>query len=105
MRELHEDEDDPKLMFQDIEHCDLFEKLGLIGESFLSPEIYEIAEQINDSGHSVEVYEACLHNLGKVDFQNLDEYVNNFYYGEYDSMKILYSTYMKMIRLIFQTGL
>lgn len=85
MRELHKDEADPELMLQDLEHCELFEKLGLIGESFLSPEIYEIAEQINDSGHDVEVYEACLDNLGSIDFQSLYEYVNNFYYGEYDS--------------------
>lgn len=85
MRELHSNEDDPEFMLSDYENCELFEKLGLIGESFLSPEIYEIAERINDSGHDVEVYEACLDNLGKMDFQSLYEYVNNFYYGEYDS--------------------
>ncbi|WP_076553046.1 antirestriction protein ArdA [Chryseobacterium ureilyticum] len=85
VRELHSDEDDPEFMFQDLEHCELFENLGLIGESFLSPEIYEIAQQINDSGYNVEVYEACLDNLGSIDFQSLYKYVNNFYYGEYDS--------------------
>lgn len=85
MRELHGDEDDPEFMLQDHENCELFEKLGLIGENFLSPEIYEIAEQINESEYYIEVYEACLDNLGKVDFQSLDEYINNFYYGEFSS--------------------
>lgn len=85
MRELHKDEDDPELMLQDLEHCELFEKLGLIGESYLSPEIYGIAKQVNDSGHGVEVYEACLDNLGSIDLQSLYEYVNNFYYGEFSS--------------------
>ena len=83
MRELHKDEHDPEFMFQDYEHCELFEKLGLIHESFLSPEIYEIAEQINDLGYDLEVFEACLDNLGKMDFPSLHEYVNNFYCGEY----------------------
>ncbi|VXB17759.1 Antirestriction protein (ArdA) [Chryseobacterium sp. 8AT] len=83
MRELHIDENDPEYHFQDYEHCELFEKLGLVEESFLSPEIYDIAEQINDSGYDLEVFEAVLDNLGKMDFQSAYEYVNNFYCGEY----------------------
>ncbi|CAA7386519.1 hypothetical protein CHRY9393_00815 [Chryseobacterium fistulae] len=79
MYELHSDESNPEFLLSDYEGCSLFEKLRLIGERFLSPEIYEIAEQINDS----EVFEACLDCLGNIDFQNLLEYVNNFYYGEY----------------------
>jgi hypothetical protein len=50
----------------------------LTHESFLSPEIYEIAEQIDESGHDSEVFEVCLDCLGKIDFQSLYEYVNNF---------------------------
>lgn len=83
IQELHNDEQDCEFMLQDYENCELFEKLGLIGESFLSPEIYNIAEQINESEYNSEVFEACLDNLGKIDFQNLYEYINNFYYGEY----------------------
>lgn len=85
MRELHRDEPDAEFMFQDYDNCKLFEKLGLIGESFLSPEIYEIAEQINDSGNDSEVFEAVLDNLGKMDFKDIYNYVNNFYYGWFDS--------------------
>ncbi|THV56766.1 antirestriction protein ArdA [Chryseobacterium candidae] len=83
MYELHSDEQDPEFMFQDYENCELFEKLGLIGESFLSSEIYEIAEQINESEYDIEVFEVCIDCLGRIDFQSLYEYVNNFYYGEY----------------------
>ncbi|WP_079243030.1 antirestriction protein ArdA [Chryseobacterium indologenes] len=83
MHELHEDEQDPEFMFQDYENCELFEKLGLIGESFLSPEIYEIAEQINDSEYDSEVFEVILDNFLDMDFQSAYEYVNNFYYGEF----------------------
>lgn len=83
MHELHKDESDPEFMLQDYEGCELFEKLGLIGESFLSPEIYNIAEQINDSEYDSEVFEAVLDNLGKIDFQSAYEYANNFYCGEF----------------------
>ncbi len=85
MRELHKDEHDPEFMLSDYEHCELFERLGLISESFLSPEIYDIAEQINDSGHDTEVFEAVLSNFLDMDFQSAYEYANNFYYGEYSS--------------------
>jgi hypothetical protein len=69
MHELHEDEQDPEFMFQDYENCELFEKLGLISECHLSPKIYDIAEQINDSEYDSEVFEACLDCLGKMSFK------------------------------------
>lgn len=82
MYDLHSDESDPEFMFQDYE-CPILEKLGLLSECHISKDIYDVLEQINDSGHNVEVYEACLDNLGQMDFQSIYEYVNNFYYGEY----------------------
>ncbi len=84
MYELHSDEQDPEFMFQDYE-CPFLEKMGLLSECYISKDIYEIIEQINDSGHDLEVYEACVDCLGKMDFQSLYEYVNNFYYGEFNS--------------------
>ncbi|TLX23338.1 antirestriction protein ArdA [Chryseobacterium indologenes] len=84
MYELHSDESDPEFMFQDYE-CPFLEKMGLLSECHISKDIYEIIEQINDSGHDLEVYEACLDCLGKIEFQSLYEYVNNFYYGEFGS--------------------
>ncbi|MDR6546532.1 hypothetical protein J2810_002591 [Chryseobacterium rhizosphaerae] len=56
MKKLHNDEDDPEFMLQDYENCSFFEKLGLIGESYMSDEMFEIVHQINDSGHDLEVF-------------------------------------------------
>ncbi|THV63055.1 antirestriction protein ArdA [Chryseobacterium candidae] len=83
MYELHSDESGPEFMLQDYECCSLFEKLGLISECHISKDIYDIAYQIDGSDYEAEVYEACLDNLGKMDFQSLYDYVNNFYYGEF----------------------
>ena len=43
-RELHKDEHDPELMFQDWEYI----PSGLIGESWLSDNIFKIIETIDD---------------------------------------------------------
>lgn len=83
MYELYSDEQDPEFMLQDYEGCELFEKLGLISECHISKDIYDIAGQINDSEYDIEVFEACIDCLGRIDFQSLYEYINNFYYGEY----------------------
>ncbi len=79
--------------------------MGLLSECHISKDIYEIIEQINDSGHDLEVYEACLDCLGKIEFQSLYEYVNNFYYGEFGSDEDFDNGFTKMIRLIFLIGL
>ncbi|MFP3834994.1 antirestriction protein ArdA [Chryseobacterium sp. SIMBA_028] len=85
MKELHQDEHDPEFMLQDYENCSLFEKLGLIEESYLSNEIFEIAEQINDSGYDLEIFEAYLDCIGKMDFQSIYKGVVDYYMGEYSS--------------------
>lgn len=58
MRKLHKDESDPEFMLQYYEGCELFEKLGLIGECYLLSDIYEITQQIDDSGYNLEVFVA-----------------------------------------------
>ncbi|WP_079243270.1 antirestriction protein ArdA [Chryseobacterium indologenes] len=83
MKELHQDEHDPEFMLQDYENCSLFEKLGLIEESYLSNEIFEIAEQINYSGYDLEIFEAYLDCIGKMDFQSIYNGVINYYMGEF----------------------
>lgn len=55
MYELHSDEQDPEFMFQDYE-CPILEKLALLSECHISKDIYDVLEQISDSGHEVEVY-------------------------------------------------
>lgn len=88
MKELHQDEHDPEFMLQDYENCSFFEKLGLIGESYLSNEIFEIVEQINDSGYGLEIFEAYLDCVGKMDFQSIYNGVINYYIGEYSDDEI-----------------
>ncbi|WP_312286398.1 antirestriction protein ArdA [Chryseobacterium gleum] len=83
MYELHSDESEPEFMFQDYENCSFFEKLGLIGESYISNEIFEIADQINDSGHDLEIFEVYLNCVGKMDFQSVYDGVINYYMGQY----------------------
>ncbi len=83
MYELHSDESAPEFMLQDYENCSFFEKLGLVGESYLSNEIFEIAEQINDSGYDLDIFEAYLNCIGRMDFQNIYDGVINYYMGEY----------------------
>ncbi|MDR6489340.1 antirestriction protein [Chryseobacterium vietnamense] len=83
MYELHSDESAPEFMLQDYENCSFFEKLGLVGESYLSNEIFEIAEEINDSGYDLDIFEAYLNCIGRMDFQNIYDGVINYYMGEY----------------------
>lgn len=83
MKDLHEDENVPKFMLQDHELCEIFEKLGLIGDSYISKDIYEIAEQINDSGYDIEVFESYVDCVRKMDFQSVYDGVMNYYIGEY----------------------
>lgn len=83
MYELHSGESDPEFMFQDYENCELFEKLGLISECHISKDIYDIAEQINESEYDIEVFEACADCVGRMDFQSVYDGVINYYMGEY----------------------
>lgn len=87
MKDLHKDEKDPEFMFQDYECSPFFVNLKLIGESYLSKDIYEIADQINTSGLEVEVVEAYLDCIGyySKDLDELLERISDSYYGEYDS--------------------
>lgn len=55
MKELHQDETDPEFMFQDYECPSFISSLGLIGESHISNDIYDIIGQISDFGYDIEV--------------------------------------------------
>ena len=94
MYEQHSDEYDPEFMFQDYENCSFFEKLGLIGESVLSSEIYDIAEQINNSDYNFEIFEAYVDCIGKMDFQSIyDGVMNYFIWVNIQTMKHLLNIY------------
>lgn len=95
MAELHNDESDPEYMIQDYEHCELFEKLGLIKECYISKYIYEITEQIGDSGYDLEVFTAYIDCVGKMDFNSLYDGVINYYIGEYSDDEVLCTIYVR----------
>jgi len=87
MKELHNDEDDPEFMFQDYEFPKFFINQGLISESSISKDIYQIAEKINDSDVDFEIIEAyidCIGNYCK-DTEELLEKISDSYSGEYNS--------------------
>lgn len=87
MQELHQDEEEPEFMFQDYECSEFFIKQKLISECHLSANIYEIAEQINNSDNDFEVIEAyaeCVSYYHE-DVNDLLNSLSDSYYGEYDS--------------------
>ncbi|MDW9381126.1 antirestriction protein ArdA [Chryseobacterium sp. JV558] len=87
MIELHKDEEYPEFMFQDYEFPKFFINQGLICESHISNDIYEIAEKINDSGLEFEIIEAyvdCIGNYCK-DTEELLDKVSDSYSGEFSS--------------------
>ena len=72
--------------FQDYECRDFFINQNLIGESFLSNEIYKIAEKLDISTHDFEVIEAFGDCFGQNnDIDELLEKVSENYYGCYNS--------------------
>jgi len=85
MRELHRDEDDPEFMFQDYECSNLIENMGLISESHLSQNIYEVLEAINESEYDFEVIEAYCDCVGCYDSEidNIIDKIENSYFGEH----------------------
>ena len=87
MQELHKDEEEPEFMFQDYECSHFFIKQKLISECHLSADIYEIAEEINNSDYDFDVIEAyaeCMSYYHK-DVSDLLESLSDSYYGEYSS--------------------
>lgn len=87
MEELNQDEQEPEFMLQDYECSEFFIKQKLISESHLSANIYEIAEQINNSDYEFEIIEAyakCMNYYHK-DVEDLLDSLSDSYYGEYSS--------------------
>ena len=86
MRELHKDEEDPEFMIQDWEISPLFQSLGLVSESHISSEIYEVWVRLQESGYDLEIIEAYADCCGS--FNSIDEIleqVEESYSGKYDS--------------------
>ena len=85
MLELHEDEEDPELMLQDIE--DDAQALG-VSES-MSPEdweeVYEALKAVKDSHLELEAIKAYASNTGEKITPSLVEEAEEAYQGQYDS--------------------
>ncbi|HWK58348.1 MAG TPA: antirestriction protein ArdA [Parapedobacter sp.] len=84
-KELHRDETDPEFMFQDFENI----PKGLIDESWISNNIFEVLEALEDMDESRQ--EAfliwCNNGHQKLSERDIDDLISNFeddYLGEYE---------------------
>ena len=73
--ELHKDESDPELMFQDFEYI----PRSMIGESWLSDEFFDLLEVVNNSYIDYEIFLAAIEH--GIDWDSVEE----SYRGEADS--------------------
>lgn len=75
-RELHKDEEDPELMFQDWEYI----PSGLIGESWLSDNIFEIIEAIDEMDDTKkEAFEVWLnHESYDLSSKDINDLISSF---------------------------
>jgi antirestriction protein len=86
MFKLHKDEEDPEFMFQDYECSEAIEDLGLISESYLSNDIYNIIETIKNCCYDEDVIESFINSIGTYDtIEEIIEKVEESYSGEYSS--------------------
>ena len=85
-KELHADEEDPELMFQDYENI----PKGLINESWLSPNIFEVIEAVTKLDDTQQEAFAVWLNFTSSDISKeaIDDLISSFeddYQGEYGS--------------------
>jgi antirestriction protein len=86
MFKLHKDEEDPEFMFQDYECSEAIKDLGLISESYLSSDIYNIIEAIENCSYDEEVIESFINSIGIYDtIDEIIEKVEESYSGEYSN--------------------
>ena len=87
IRELHKDEEDPEFMFQDYGAPELIKTMDLISEGYISKDLFEIIQSIEDSSYDEDVLEAYLVSFGYngEDISEVIEKVDEAYNGEYSS--------------------
>lgn len=76
---VHTDEQDPEYMFQDIENG-----FGLITESSINPNIYEIIEEIEDYNEDIDFIEAVLEYMEDIGSNDVSDILES-YRGKHDS--------------------
>lgn len=77
--ELHEDEEDPEFMFQDMDGI----PNGMASESGINYQLWDILEAVSN-GADKDAIEAYIEWMGEWDKDNFEESYN----GQYDSMEI-----------------
>lgn len=86
MRELHNSEDDPEFMFQDYEADSFFESMNLISEHYLSSEIYDVLQKLEDFTYDFEVVKSFVECFGlDGDIDEVLAKVEENYHGKFDS--------------------
>lgn len=87
MRDLHKDEHDPEFMFQDYEVPAVLQQMNLISESYISPHIYEVLEEIQNAEHNLQVVSAYVDCFGYYcnSILELLEKISDSYEGEFDN--------------------
>ena len=84
-RELHEDEQDPEFMFQDIENI----PEALISESWLSDKFFELRDAIEKLSETQQeaFFVWCDHHNSDISEEDADDLISSFedeYQGEYE---------------------
>lgn len=98
-KELHEDETDPELMFQDWECPDLFK--GCISESHLQKDIFEIATLLEDkSEEDLEIIQNYLEMNGLSLNENTIEQAQERYMGYFSNEEAFAEYYAQEIGLL-----
>lgn len=83
--ELHKDEDDPELMFQDWEDV----PNDMISESHISPEVWELIEAFDE--HDEDAVKAYVHCFGEWN----DEQFRDRYRGEFNSWEEMVEEFLE----------
>lgn len=86
MKKLHKDEKYPEFHFQDYECDNFFINQNLVCEGYLSREIYDIADKIDNSSLDIEIIGSFVDCFGQ--YTDVDELISSAeenYYGCYDS--------------------
>ena len=82
---LHSDEEDPEFMFQDWECSELITGLDLIGESYLSEDVFKVLELVEQSSYEESVWVGFVNCFGESDLDELQEKIEESYCGGYGS--------------------
>ncbi|SFZ94414.1 Antirestriction protein [Flaviramulus basaltis] len=85
MQNIHNDELDPEYMIQDFECDEIFKNLNLISESFISDDIYNIIEALNNACYDFEVYNSYITSFGicSNEIYEIIDQVEESYCGEF----------------------